>query len=147
VLADAICQPLWRVIYALRQTWTVVTVNGLQTVVRVFGNIVLIRYFGYNGIALSAVLGLSLQAVVLGLLVQRQLDFPSKFSGWREVGVVAFASAIAAGVAYFSNEKFNLGGPVITLLVSGVIGLFTYVLVLLCLKYLKKKKTQNPNPV
>jgi putative peptidoglycan lipid II flippase len=141
VLADAICQPLWRVIYAQRQTWTVLTVNGLQTGVRVFGNIVFIRYLGYNGLALSALLGLSVQAFVLGLLVHRQLDFPLKFSGWREVGIVAFAGVFDAVVTYLIDIRFNLGGPVITLLVSGIVGIFIYILVLLCPKYLKKKKT------
>jgi putative peptidoglycan lipid II flippase len=147
VLADAMCQPLWRVIYAQRQTRTVLAVNALQTGVRVFCNIVLIRYFGYNGLALSAVLGLSIQAFVLGLLVHRQLDFPSKFSRWREVGFVTLAGAIAAGVTYCFDVKFNLGGPVITLLVSGVSGISIYIMVLLCPKYLKKKKNKNLDPV
>ena len=38
VLADALCQPLWRVIYAQRRVWTVLAVNGLQTGVRLFSN-------------------------------------------------------------------------------------------------------------
>jgi len=143
VLADAVCQPLWRVIYALRQTWTVVTVNGLQTVVRVIGNIVFIRYLGYNGIALSAVLGLSIQAIVLGILVYRKLDFPSNLSRWRELGFVTLAGAIAAIVTYSLQIKFNNAGPVITLLISGILGISIYTLVLLCPKYLKRKKNKS----
>ena len=124
VLADAICQPLWRVIYAQRQTWTVVAVNGLQTIVRVLGNIVFIRYFGYNGLALSAVLGLSLQALVLGILVNRQLDFHSIYSGWRAVGFVTLAGAIAASGTCLFRSQFSSEGPVLTLLVPGMLGIF-----------------------
>jgi putative peptidoglycan lipid II flippase len=73
VLADALCQPLWRVVYAQRSAWTVLAVNGLQTGLRLLGNLALIPTFGYNGLALSAALGLSVQAVVLWWLVRRRL--------------------------------------------------------------------------
>ena len=73
VLADALCQPLWRVVYAQRSAWTVLAVNGLQTGIRLLGNLALTPTFGYNGLALSAALGLSVQAVVLWWLVRRRL--------------------------------------------------------------------------
>lgn len=73
VLADALCQPLWRVVYAQRSAWTVLAVNGLQTGLRLLANLALTPTFGYNGLALSAALGLSVQAVVLGWLVRRRL--------------------------------------------------------------------------
>ena len=73
VLADALCQPLWRVVYAQRSAWTVLAVNGLQTGLRLLGNLALTPTLGYNGLALSAALGLSVQAVVLWWLVRRRL--------------------------------------------------------------------------
>lgn len=75
VLADALCQPLWRVVYAQRSAWTVLAVNGLQTGLRLLGNLALIPAFGYNGLALSAAVGLSVQAIVLGWLVRRRLNY------------------------------------------------------------------------
>jgi putative peptidoglycan lipid II flippase len=71
VLADALCQPLWRVVYARRSAWTVLAVNGLQTSIRLLGNLALTPILGYNGLALSAAIGLSVQAGVLGWLVRR----------------------------------------------------------------------------
>ena len=71
VLADALCQPLWRVVYARRSAWTVLAVNGLQTGIRLLGNLALTPVLGYNGLALSAAIGLSVQAGVLGWLVRR----------------------------------------------------------------------------
>ena len=143
VLADAICQPLWRVLYAQRQTWTVVTVNGFQTIVRVFANIVFIRYFGYNGLALSAFMGLSLQALILGLLVNRKLGFHSTSSGWREAGFVTLAGVFAASGICLFRRNFIFERPVITIIGSGILGISIYILVLLCLKYIKKEKDQN----
>jgi putative peptidoglycan lipid II flippase len=147
VLADAVCQPLWRVIYAQRRTWTVVAVNGIQTVVRVFGNIVLMRYFGYNGLALSACIGLSIQALILGIIVYKQLGFRSTSSGWREAGFITIAGLLAAGSTYIVESRFGFGGPVITLLTSVVLGISIYFLVLLWPRYLKRQKNKKLNPV
>jgi putative peptidoglycan lipid II flippase len=73
VLADALCQPLWRAIYARRSMWTVLGVNTLQTGIRFACNVALIGSFGIEGLAFSAFLGLSTQAVVLGWLVMKRL--------------------------------------------------------------------------
>lgn len=71
VLADALCQPLWRVIYACQDVGTVVKVNGLKTILRIIFNLVFIPYLLYNGIALSASLGLGIQLIILGAIVAR----------------------------------------------------------------------------
>ncbi len=73
VLADALCQPLWRVVYAQRSMWTVLAVNSVQTFLRLIGNLALIPVSGYNGLAISAAGGLLIQAAILGGLVHRRL--------------------------------------------------------------------------
>jgi putative peptidoglycan lipid II flippase len=65
VLADAVCQPLWRVIYAARPGPTVLMINSIQTLARLTFNLLLIRVIGYNGLAVSAGLGLWIQVIVL----------------------------------------------------------------------------------
>jgi len=130
VLADALCQPLWRVLYARRQAWTVLAVNGLQTTIRVLINFALIRSLGYNGLALSAALGLMLQVLVLGRLVRGHLGayLPGKW--WRSAAGVLFAAAVAALIAALA-AKWTAGWPVLgNLLVSGVCGGLAYLAVL-----------------
>ena len=140
VLADAICQPLWRVIYAQRLVWTVLAVNALQTVVRVLCNIIFIRDYGVNGLALSAIFGLSLQAFILGILVHRQLDFSIRFTGWREVGMVSIISIIAAIIGCLIASTLPANNPLVVLLVSGGAGALFYLSGLICLKILKKRR-------
>jgi putative peptidoglycan lipid II flippase len=45
------------VIYAQRDTRIVIAVNGLQTAIRLVADVLLVRFMGYNGLALSAVIG------------------------------------------------------------------------------------------
>ena len=66
VLADALCQPICCVVYAQRRPRTNLTINGMQTMIRLVCNLALAPAFGYNGLALSAAIGLSLQAGLLG---------------------------------------------------------------------------------
>ncbi|HIQ06168.1 MAG TPA: murein biosynthesis integral membrane protein MurJ [Anaerolineae bacterium] len=73
MLADALCQPLWRATYALQRWQWVIGVNTLKTVLRVVGNLVLIPLLTYNGIALSATLGMSVQLVILLILLSVQV--------------------------------------------------------------------------
>ena len=96
VLADAMCQPFWRIIYAWRRVWTVSAVNGIQTAIRILCNVIFIRYFGYIGIAISAMVGLTLQALVLGWLVQRRLGIDFIYQSWRDARVVIIASLLAS---------------------------------------------------
>jgi len=130
VLADAMCQPLWRVIYAWRSVWTVSAVNGVQTTIRILFNIILIRSYGYIGIAFSAMLGLTLQVIVLGWLAQRRLgiDFVSQW--WRDARLVILASILTSIAIILSAKQFLTAPAMVTLLVSGAFGCFTYLLIL-----------------
>jgi putative peptidoglycan lipid II flippase len=130
VLADAMCQPLWRVIYAWRRVWTVSAVNGLQTVVRIMCNLILIRYFGYSGIAISAMLGLTLQVIVLGWLAQRRLGMSFIQEWWRDARVVIIASMLASISIVIISNQFMSGPAAVTLLVSSMLGGFIYLLVI-----------------
>jgi len=130
VLADAMCQPLWRVIYAWRSVWTVSAVNGIQTTIRILCNVALIRTFGYIGIAFSAMVGLTLQVIVLGWLAQRRLGIGFIYQWWRDARLVILASIITSIAIGLISKKFLSAPAIITLLVSGVFGCFTYLLVL-----------------
>jgi putative peptidoglycan lipid II flippase len=73
VFVDSLCQPLWRYVYTRQRTWTVVSVNGLQTAVRLLANLALTAAFGYTGLAISALIGLSVQFCVLYWLTRTRL--------------------------------------------------------------------------
>jgi putative peptidoglycan lipid II flippase len=98
VLADALCQPLWRAVYAQRSRWAVLAINGVQSSVRVAVDLTLIRWVGFIGIAVSAACGLCLQVFVLALVVQRHMG-PFLRRGWwldAASGVLATAAAVVA---------------------------------------------------
>ena len=95
VLADAVCQPLWRVVYARRRAGIVVGVNGLQTGLRWGANVALTPRFGYHGLAISALIGLAVQAVVLGWLARRWLGAYLTLDWWRDAARVLLATAAA----------------------------------------------------
>lgn len=139
VLADAICQPLWRVIYAWRSGWTVVAVNGLQTVLRILGNIVLIRFFGYNdgyqGLALSAALGLSVQMLVLGWLVRRRFRVTLVGHWGRDAGRVVLATIVAAVATSALAGSLSALPALGTLLICGTMGTLVYLATLGLIKY------------
>lgn len=80
VLADALCQPLWRVLYAYRETRAVIWVNGVKTGLRLVLNCALIPFLIYNGIALSFSLGLTVQLILLIVLVRRRTGRPIQVS-------------------------------------------------------------------
>jgi putative peptidoglycan lipid II flippase len=121
VLADALCQPLWRVVYAWRSARTVLAVNGLQTGARLLGNLALIGSLGYNGLALSAFFGLALQAVVLGWMVRRRLGTFLSRRWWRGALAVILATACAVGVAYFWANQLQPESAMLTLLIGGAL--------------------------
>lgn len=134
VLADALCQPLWRVIYVWRGAWTVLAVNGLQTGVRILCNIALIKHLGCNGLAVSAALGLSIQALVLGQLVRRRMGVCLTGDWWRYPVRVVLASTLAVIVAGFIVGQLPGQPTLIALLVSGTLGGLTYFVTLRILK-------------
>jgi len=135
VLADALCQPLWRVVYAQRRVWAVLAVNGLQTGIRLLCNVALSDTFGYNGLALSAAVGLSVQAVVLGWLVRRWLGIYLTRAWWRDAMRVALATAVAALTVSLLVAQLPDATAVMTLPAGGIAGGLTYLVTLWCLKY------------
>jgi len=155
VLIDALCQPFWRVIYALRSSWTVLAVNGLQTGLRLVGNLAFIPGVGYNGLALSAALGLAVQALVLGWLVRRRLGRYLTRAWWWDAARVSLAALLMTGVvlslaAHPADRPggWPLGGALpgasalVRLVVGGIIGGLVYVLVLWGLGYRTGLRTQ-----
>jgi putative peptidoglycan lipid II flippase len=130
VLADALCQPLWRVVYAQRSAWTVLAVNGLQTGIRLLGNLALIPACGHSGLALSAAIGLSVQAAVLGWLVRRWLGTYLTRTWWGDAARVALASAVAAGAVGLMAARLSAAPATVTLLAGGTLGGLAYLAVL-----------------
>jgi putative peptidoglycan lipid II flippase len=130
VLADAMCQPFWRVIYAWRRVWTVSWVNGLQTGTRIIFNVILIRYFGYIGIAISAMLGLGLQVIVLGLLAQRRLGTSILSLWWRDARLAIIASILASLGIILISRQILAAPAIVNLLASSLLGGFIYLFII-----------------
>jgi putative peptidoglycan lipid II flippase len=128
VLADALCQPLWRVLYAWRQTRTVLAVNSLQTGIRVLCNIAMIQYLGYNGLALSAALGLTVQLIVLGLLVRHDLRYFLTGEWWRSAAKVVVATTLAAVVAGLLASELSAQSALVILFAGGTSGTLIYLI-------------------
>jgi putative peptidoglycan lipid II flippase len=130
VLADALCQPFWRVLYAWRSSWTVLAVNSLQTAVRVLLNVALIGELGYNGLALSAALGLTLQATLLSLLVRRRLGAYLTRKWWRDAAKVVLATVVALVVAGVTVNQLTAWPALATVAASGAVGSLAYLSIL-----------------
>lgn len=139
VLADSVCLVLWRVIYARRSAWIVVGINGLQTGVRLLGNLVFISRFGPTGLALSATVGLLVQMLVLGGYVWRSLGSYLNRIWWTEATCVIVATGLAAGVASWLSTQLSAMSPEIVLGAASTLGCSVYVAVLLVLKYLRSR--------
>jgi putative peptidoglycan lipid II flippase len=122
VLADALCQPLWRLVYAWRQTGIVVAVNAIQTVLRILGNVALMPSLGYNGLALSAALGLVAQLLVLAWLARRRLGQLFDGGWWARALALAGAAAVAMSVASLVSWLSNDAPTWINLMISGFAG-------------------------
>lgn len=125
-LADALCQPLWRVLYAWRKTGTVLAINGLQTGIRILCNVAAIGHLGYNALALSAALGLGVQLLVLGLLVRRHLGSYLTAAWWRNALAIGVATAISLLVMAVVHNRLMGTSPWLDLLVSGLAGGLVY---------------------
>jgi putative peptidoglycan lipid II flippase len=130
VLADALCQPLWRVVYACRGATTVLGVNSLQTGVRLLANIALSRVMGYTGIAVSAMLGLLLQVVVLAWLVRRRIGNYSEATWWLDMGRITLAGLLAALAMSVPARLLAVRSPGVIVLAGGGLGLLVYTLTL-----------------
>jgi len=129
VLADALCQPLWRVVYARRRVWTVLGVNGLQTIIRILCNVALIGSLGYNGLAVSAAVGLTVQLLVLGQIVRRDVGAYLNKEWWQGAASTVLAASVALVVAGLLMSQLSAAPAVVALLVSGGLGTLSYLVV------------------
>ncbi len=141
VLADALCQPLWRVVYAQHRPWTVLGVNSLQTGVRLAANLVLIPILGYNGIALSATIGLSMQAVVLGWWVWRRIGRYLTRAWWRRVAWAMVATIVASGTVSLLVAQLSAVPALVMLVSGGALGGVVYLAVLIISAALSRRHT------
>jgi len=130
VLADALCQPLWRVLYARRSAWTVLAMNSLQTGIRVVVNLALIDPLGYRGLALSAALGLTVQLLLLGQVVRRQLGPFLAAGWWRQMFRALLAAALAVLVTGLVVSHFRAWPALSVILAGAAVGGLTYLGVL-----------------
>lgn len=96
VFADALCQPLWRLVYAWKEGRLVLAVNAVQTLVRLAANLILVGVIGYNGLAISAVIGLATQAAILAALARRRIGWRFSTPDWRIVWQIGLAAGVAA---------------------------------------------------
>ena len=108
VLADALCQPLWRLVYAWKDGRLVLAVNGAQTLIRLAANLLLVGVIGYNGLAVSAVIGLTAQAAILIFLARRRLGWQILGPDWRILLRIGFSAGIAALVAFGVRQAVSL---------------------------------------
>lgn len=129
VLADALCQPLWRVLYARRRAWTVLGVNGLQTALRILCNFALIGSLGYNGLAVSAAVGLTVQLLVLAQFIRRDVGAYLNKKWWRDAAKVVLATVVALVVAGLLASQLSAAPAFVVLAVGGGSGLFSYLIV------------------
>jgi putative peptidoglycan lipid II flippase len=138
VLADALCQPLWRVVYVGRSGWTVVAINGLQTTIRLVFNFVLTPWLGYIGLAVSATIGLILQVVALALWTKSTFGFKFTASNRREIiqsVVAAFLAIATANLLYHAVKNIH---PFLIVLTCSICGALVYILILYLSKYLRR---------
>jgi putative peptidoglycan lipid II flippase len=138
VLADALCQPLWRVVYARRAGSTVVAINGLQTGIRLAANFAFAPWLGYIGLAISAAIGLTVQVFALMWWANKRFEFGITSSLWREV----MRSAMAAFIALLASSiLYNLASaapPIFIVLACSFGGTLIYVSTLYGSRNLRK---------
>jgi len=139
VLADALCQPLWRVVYAQQGARTVLVVNSLQTGLRLATNFALIPIFGYSGLAISAFLGLAVQAIILGGWTQHRLGKYLSGAWWQDAGRVVLGTAASLlAMATLSNGLLGSASPWLQILLAGSLGGLVYLAALWLLGLLKR---------
>jgi len=130
VITDALCQPLWRLVYAWRDGRLVLAVNGAQTLIRLAANLILVGVIGYNGLAVSAVIGLSIQLLILMALARRRLGWQISRAGWSRAIRITLAASLAAlatfGVLQGLAKFLAQPSPWLILLVGGFALLLLY---------------------
>ena len=121
-LADGLCQPLWRLVYARGKPWAVLWINALQTVVRLGLNVAWISTLGVAGLALSAAAGLALQVLVLAVLAAVWLKVSPAHvferTWFQEAALVLLAAGLAAGLAAWVVVAFQASFPPAGLLLA-----------------------------
>ncbi|PKN88409.1 MAG: hypothetical protein CVU46_01185 [Chloroflexi bacterium HGW-Chloroflexi-8] len=140
VFVDSLCQPLWRTVYAWQKGSVVFYVNLVQTFIRLAANFILVKNIGYNGIALSAVLGLLVQFVLLVIIARRQFAFKINLVDVKEFGTVIFASVFAMVVILWGEMIWNREQNIFFLILYGSIFVISYLFVLLVINKLLKHK-------
>jgi peptidoglycan biosynthesis protein MviN/MurJ (putative lipid II flippase) len=116
--------------YAQRTPWTVLSVNGLQTALRLGGNVVLAGWLGYKGIAVSAALGLTLQMMLLGRLVRGRLGVFLTRVFWRASVRAILAVGAAAAVASAILTGLSSASALQQVVAAGTSGTLVYAVVL-----------------
>lgn len=130
VLADALCQPLWRVVYARYRSWTVLAINGAQTGIRLLCNLALVPILGYTGLAISAAIGLTLQAALLGWWTWRQVGTYLTHKWWSDLGRIALSTTVAAGVIGLAGHQLRIAPPILIVGTAGTLGGLAYLIAL-----------------
>lgn len=144
VFIDSLCQPLWRSVYAWQKGSVVFYVNLIQTVIRVAANLTLVKIIGYNGIALSAVIGLFVQFVLLLIIARRQFALKITLLDIRDFGSVIFASVFAMIIILWREMFWNLEKNFFFLLLFGSVFVISYLFALYIInKYFKQKITKG----
>lgn len=128
-----------RAFYALKDTKTPMINGIIGVLVCIFMNLILVRYMGMSGLALSA----TLSAVVCTILLMKDLRHKVGGINGKEIlessSKILLSSCVMAIGVHFANEyllKFIGGfkGEVITLLLSIIFGAVIYLSMLLLLK-------------
>jgi putative peptidoglycan lipid II flippase len=127
-LADSLCQPLWRVVYVKHSGWSVVAINGVQTTIRLIGNILLTPWLGYVGLAVSAAIGLSLQVVALTWWTSGTYGFKFTKYNWREITQTIIAAFLAITISFLIYTAAEPAPSIVKILVCSLSGALVYIL-------------------
>jgi putative peptidoglycan lipid II flippase len=130
VLADAFCQPLWRIVYAQHRPWTVLAVNGAQTAVRLLGNFALLAPLGHRGLAISAAIGLALQAGLLSWWSWRRVGSYLTPMWWRDAGRIVLATSAASATLALGLQGLDAVPPIVALVAGGSVATLVYLIAL-----------------
>jgi putative peptidoglycan lipid II flippase len=138
VLADALCQPLWRVVYVKRSGWTVVAINGLQTTIRLVCNFLLIPWLGYIGLALSATIGLTVQVFALAWWTKSTYGFRFNANNWIKIirTTIAVLFALLASCLLYNVAKSN--SPIFIIFLCSLCGALVYILIIFLSKNVRR---------
>lgn len=149
VLADAMCQPLWRVVYATRSGPATLVINSIQTVIRVSANLLLIPRYGVYGLALSAVIGLSVQVLILAYYSARTIGWRVLPGGWGFAAKVAISGGIAFIITVLSVQWFAMIQPglpaLVVLVIHGILLIGVYGILSVLVFKLFRRVEDAPN--